>query len=267
MKNSISNINGLLAENIPESLTLDYKQMLPGKTDEDKKEFAIDVASFMNAMGGEIIYGIKEVEKVPVEITAINSIDRDAEERRLNQVLLDTIEPRGEYKFEWIDADGGGSLLSLTIPPSANLPHRVNYKGRTHFFVRDSVGKHPMSMDELRNKFRSFNIAKSNFNEEVVQLSDTFSGGAVFLKNKIFTNCVLNGPANVMFSGKMNFRSMSSVEIVVVQKGSKVQNAVLLDECTVEDCDINNVTLYLISEQYDLLPDAMKAGIPLLAKI
>ena len=55
-----TNIETLITDNIEESRTLEYKEELSIGTDNEKKEFLADVSSFANALGGDIIYGIKE---------------------------------------------------------------------------------------------------------------------------------------------------------------------------------------------------------------
>ena len=41
-----------------ERRTLEYKQELPLESDEAKREFLSDIASFANSGGGDILYGI-----------------------------------------------------------------------------------------------------------------------------------------------------------------------------------------------------------------
>src|SRR5262245_7743403 len=53
-----STIDSLVANSVTERRTLDYKEFLPGGTDDDKREFLSDVASFANASGGDIVYGV-----------------------------------------------------------------------------------------------------------------------------------------------------------------------------------------------------------------
>ena len=55
-------IKSLITNSVRESKTLEYKQILPGGQDKDKKEFLADISSFANSSGGDIIYGIKEAK-------------------------------------------------------------------------------------------------------------------------------------------------------------------------------------------------------------
>ena len=52
----------LCQDGCPESSTLEFKQVLPGKSDKDKREFCKDVVALANADGGDLVYGVKEEE-------------------------------------------------------------------------------------------------------------------------------------------------------------------------------------------------------------
>src|SRR5215471_17078845 len=43
-----------------EGKEIDYKRLLPGKSDADRREFLYDVSSFANTSGGYLIFGIEE---------------------------------------------------------------------------------------------------------------------------------------------------------------------------------------------------------------
>jgi predicted HTH transcriptional regulator len=53
-------IEALITAKIEERRTLDYKDVLPGNSDEQKKEFLYDVSSFANAAGGDLIFGLTD---------------------------------------------------------------------------------------------------------------------------------------------------------------------------------------------------------------
>ena len=48
------------ADQTPESMTLEFKQELPGRSEKDRMEFLKDVVALANAAGGDVIYGIAE---------------------------------------------------------------------------------------------------------------------------------------------------------------------------------------------------------------
>ena len=69
-----SDLQNLRKNQVAESKILDYKETLPGNSDTDKKEFLFDVSSFANAAGGDLVYGIKEEDGVPVHLSSVKGI-------------------------------------------------------------------------------------------------------------------------------------------------------------------------------------------------
>jgi predicted HTH transcriptional regulator len=72
-----SDLDRLIADDIQESLTLDYKDARAlGKTDPQRNELCKDVSAFANSAGGQIIYGIQEKghHTLSASKTAIRSI-------------------------------------------------------------------------------------------------------------------------------------------------------------------------------------------------
>ena len=82
---SLSDLQALVADAVPEGKTLDYKQASPGPTDSDKKEFLADVSSFSNTAGGDLIFGIPENQGASV--AGFTTGDIDLELRRLDSLL------------------------------------------------------------------------------------------------------------------------------------------------------------------------------------
>src|SRR5262249_12981432 len=74
-----SDLDRLIAEDIQESLTLDYKDAAAlGKSSPQRSELCKDVSAFANSAGGQIIYGIQEKDRRPVrgqETDAVNPAD------------------------------------------------------------------------------------------------------------------------------------------------------------------------------------------------
>ncbi len=77
-----------------EGKTIEYKESLPDNSDSDKKEFLADISSFANAAGGDLIFGINEVDHVPSELSGLDLSNIDAEKLRLESIIRDGIEPR-----------------------------------------------------------------------------------------------------------------------------------------------------------------------------
>jgi hypothetical protein len=52
-----------------------------------------------------------------------------------------------------VPLDDGNTVLVVRTPRSWTAPHRVTFRGHDRFYVRDTNGKHPMNVDELRDAF------------------------------------------------------------------------------------------------------------------
>jgi len=151
---STEDIDSLLENEHAESRTIEYKLLLHGNSDKDKKEFLADVSSFANASGGEILYGIKEENGMPTEIPGLQIDNLDSEKLRLENLIRDSISPRiPGVQIKEINGFDEGPVIIIRIPKSWNSPHVVDYKNTSRFFSRNSAGKYQMNVTELRSAF------------------------------------------------------------------------------------------------------------------
>jgi hypothetical protein len=155
-----SDIDLLVASAEAENRTLEYKETLPCNSDGDKKEFLADISSFANAAGGDIIYGISEKRDangkptgIPEAANGLAGINADAEIRRLENTLRDGLTPRIiGLQLKTIDGFTSGPILIIRVPNSWNAPHMIA-KGDSRFFSRNSAGKYPLDVNEIRSAF------------------------------------------------------------------------------------------------------------------
>ncbi len=151
-----SDLQALIDNQVSEHRTIEYKEVLPGNADGDKKEFLADVSSFANASGGDLIYGIREQSGVPIELTGLELSDVDAEILRLESCILNGITPR---LFRIVETHHVALSLKnryaiiIRIRKSWTAPHMVTFKNDSKFFTRDSRGKHQLNVSELRSAF------------------------------------------------------------------------------------------------------------------
>ena len=154
-------LDALITDQLSEGRTLDYKLELPGNSDAEKKEFLADVSSFANASGGDLLFGVDEAGGLPTSITGLSGSDLDAEIRRLDSIIESGLEPRIAYRTRLITHSSGKKVLLLRIQESWLAPHRVTYKGHDKFYSRNSAGKYPLDVGELRGAFlRTSTIAE-----------------------------------------------------------------------------------------------------------
>src|SRR5258708_13551773 len=139
-----------------ERRTVEYKQALPGGTDDNKKEFLADVSSFANAAGRDLLFGIEEQAGIPTKLAGVQLADVDAQKLRLENMLRDGIAPRlprADIHPVSLSSNPGHYVLLLRIQKSWLSPHRVIFKDHGHFYSRNSVRKYRLDDTELPTAF------------------------------------------------------------------------------------------------------------------
>jgi hypothetical protein len=142
----------LVAGGVPEGRTIEYKRELPGNSDSDKKEFLADASSFANTSGGDLIFGVEEDRGVPTRVVGVQAADLDLEIRRIDSILSSGLSPRIRYAVKTVPVDDG-RVLVIRVERSWSGPHRVVFQGHDKFYARNSAGKYPLDVNELRAAF------------------------------------------------------------------------------------------------------------------
>ncbi len=149
-----NDLDALVTDGVTEGRTIEFKQELPGNSDGEKKEFLADVSSFANAAGGDLIFGIEDTGGVASAIPGLAGFDKDKEVLRLEQSILNGLEPRiPGLRFHAVEGFSNGPVLILRIPNSWASPHMVTFKGTSRFYTRNNAGKHQMDVGEIRGAF------------------------------------------------------------------------------------------------------------------
>src|SRR5262245_14494167 len=96
-----SDLDELVTAGRGEGRTIDYKSSLPGGSDDDRREFLYDVTSLANTHGGDLIYGVEELQSeggknlgIPKAIAGIRIESREAVQQRLDSMMRSAIDPR-----------------------------------------------------------------------------------------------------------------------------------------------------------------------------
>lgn len=150
-----ADLQELVANGVGERRIIEYKRDLPGYTDEPKKEFLADISSFANASGGTIVYGMDAPDGIPIELTGFETLDIDGDRLRMENMIRDGISPRiiGIEIGEPVRLAGAKLALVVRVPKSWSSPHMVTFKGHSRFYSRNSAGKYPLNVEELRSAF------------------------------------------------------------------------------------------------------------------
>jgi hypothetical protein len=148
----------LVESQIPEHHQIEYKAVLPGRSDKERKEFLGDATSFANAAGGMIFYGIPELPEgggLPdSRLTGIGLADPDQLILQLDHLLLGGVRPRMlGVRLRAIPLASGNFVVVLRVRQSLNPPHMVTLDKSQRFYARGSAGRHALDIDQLRDMF------------------------------------------------------------------------------------------------------------------
>jgi hypothetical protein len=158
---SKNDIDSLVSNEVKEGRTIEYKEELPGGKDSDKKEFLADVASFANAAGGDLLYGVVEKRDgqgkatgVPERVPGLAKINVNSETCRLDSMIQSGIGPRiAGLRIGPIAGFADGPVILVRIPKSYSAPHMVTFQEWSRFYSRNSGGKYLLDVGELRSAF------------------------------------------------------------------------------------------------------------------
>jgi len=145
----------LIDEKLPESLTLDYKASPAlDKNSGGRAELVKDVTAFANSAGGQIIYGIPEKNGVPQPLDG--GVDRSQiSPEWIDQVISSNASPRiQDLGVTTIPLDGDSCVAYvLSIPQATSFaPHQntIDYK----YYRRSELRSIPMYDYEIRDILR-----------------------------------------------------------------------------------------------------------------
>ena len=140
----------LRADEVPESVTHDYKSKLPDTRDDaGKARLARVASSFANTRGGVLVIGFDETV-APWTIPGLPNFDADRDVARVEQILRSGIEPPiPGVRYRPLYRPDGPSVLLVGVPRSLAGPHRAS----NDFWRRNSRGSEPMTVAEIREAF------------------------------------------------------------------------------------------------------------------
>lgn len=147
-----SDLQGLIADGVPEGHQLEYKRELWPETGDGQKEYLNDLAAFANASGGDLVIGMAEKDSVATDLVGLDVVSPQALQTALENRSRNRIEPPVQgIRMRWIVLANGRQALVIRVPSSLSGPHRDRQSG--HFFIRGETRKDQMGIHELRDAF------------------------------------------------------------------------------------------------------------------
>ena len=147
-----ADLQALIDNEVRESKTIEYKRELPGNADSEKVPFLAAVSSFANTSGGDLLLGVEAEGGLPTAFPGLDIPDLDREKLRLEQIVANGLEPRlPRIDLHPVEVADGQHVVVVRVPKSWTSPHRV--KKNNQFYGRNSAGKYPLDVGELRTAF------------------------------------------------------------------------------------------------------------------
>ncbi len=156
----LEHIRALVENGVAESRIIEFKRELPTMNDSGKKELLADVSAFANSIGGDLVFGIDEVDGFASECLGLAGFDPDADLLTLQSLIRDSVSPRLPVECECVPGFDRGPVLVIRVAHSWAAPHMVTYKNSSRFFARSNGGRYQMDVTDLRNAFGLMGEAK-----------------------------------------------------------------------------------------------------------
>jgi hypothetical protein len=152
-----SDLDRLIADDIQESLTLDYKDARAlGKTDKQRNELCKDASAFANSAGGQIIYGIEEKDHQPARVQDSDSVDPvDITREWIEQVIDSNIQPRIQnLGIQLIDVATKPKRVAYVITIPQATTSALHQAPDNKYYYRQNFQSVPMEDYQVRDTMR-----------------------------------------------------------------------------------------------------------------
>jgi hypothetical protein len=180
-----ADIDSLIANEVREGRTLDYKETLPSGSEKDRKEFLRDVISFANAGGADLIFGVSErrdtdgkTTGIPDSAKGLAGINGDLEIRRLDDIVKNGVAPRiTGIRIAVIEGFPDGPVLLLRVPRSWAAPHMLTLQTTSPFLMRRNASRTEMDVHEIRAAFLASNTVTEHIETFRAERMQSISSG------------------------------------------------------------------------------------------
>jgi len=168
-------LRSLEANQIPESLRLEYKRELALRTRDEKREACKDISALANTTGGTILYGIEEKASPDGPVAGpISPLSDGQIESVLADVIVSGIHPRPRFASRKIPIAGGGFVLAVEVYDSFGRDlHIVSGYGESRFYRRHPQGVFPMTEPEIREAYLRIAASRADLEASIQRQVDT----------------------------------------------------------------------------------------------
>jgi hypothetical protein len=167
----------LIKAEVREGKSIEYKREVAVSESDQKRKFVRGIASFANASGGELIFGLEADKGKPVAIKALPDFDPDRDVRTLRDLIRAHVDPPlFGVEFQPVRVQHGWALI-IRVPRSWNPPHMVTFNEDNRFYTRDANGCVPMNLPEIREGFFLGRTVKDRIQQFRFQRLSTIRAG------------------------------------------------------------------------------------------
>jgi hypothetical protein len=152
-----TDLQRLVDEDVAEDQRLDFKEEAyePVK----RHEMLKDVTALANTDGGYLLIGVQEREGKACGLLPVADARRVAE--AMGKSCVQNVAPRIDgLEILPVAAPGGGEVIVVRVPESAEKPHMYTLKGRTQFTRRYGTENRAMTIEEIRSEFAGDRVAR-----------------------------------------------------------------------------------------------------------
>lgn len=144
----------LKLNSVREGKQIEYKGELNLTSPEQMRKFLSGIASFANASGGDIVYGMEAKDGQPVALKALRNFNPDKDVLRLRDLINAHIEPRVfAADFKSVALATGGYVLVIRVRKTWAGAHMVTFSNDNRFYTRDHGGRRLMDVSEVSSAF------------------------------------------------------------------------------------------------------------------
>src|ERR1700747_2720904 len=130
---------------VRESESLEFKRVVPAKSDKEAIQFLSTVTAFANSAGGDLVVGVDSEDGIATLIPGVPLVGYDGYKLHLERLLASNIEPRmPPVAFHSVECGDNKHVIIIRIPQTWQAPHRVNKDNK--FYGRHSSGKYPLDV-------------------------------------------------------------------------------------------------------------------------